>query len=109
MFRKAKVVAVVSILVAASGFQLYNAVFYGMTYVRRLGWRTYGEAPTAFIINTVLSCILLFAIVFVIWIRDGKREQALKRLPPPTVEESHVFPCDSQNTESSRGAKIDRS
>jgi hypothetical protein len=109
MFRKAKVVALTGFLIAAFGFPLYSAVFYGMTYVRRQGWRTYGEAPTAFIINTVLSCIALFAIGFVLWIRDGKREQALRRLPPPLIEESHISRYEDQNTEGRKNAKNDRS
>ena len=109
MLRKAKAVALVGLVVAVSGFPLYSAVFYGMTYVKRHGWQTYEEAPTAFLFNTVLSCIALVAIVpflaFLAWVRDGKRERAFKRLPPPLIEESHISRDKYQNTEGNKGVK----
>lgn len=109
MLRKAKAVALVGFVVAVSGFPLYSAVFYGITYVKRQGWQTYEEAPSAFILNTVLSCIALVAIVaflaFLAWVRDGKRERAFKRLPPPLIEESHVSRYKDQNTEGNKRVK----
>jgi hypothetical protein len=53
---KFKGVILIGFLVVAAGFAPYNAIFHGMVNVKRDGWRTYEEAPVAFVVTTLSRC-----------------------------------------------------
>ncbi|MCJ9753415.1 hypothetical protein MOV61_22090 [Neorhizobium sp. BETTINA12A] len=106
---KFKGVILIGFLVIAAGFAAYNVIIHGMVYVKRDGWRTYEEAPVAFVVTTLASAVMLVALAasaaLIIWLGMGKRDRPFKGPPVPLVEETHISEYKAPSSEGNECVK----
>lgn len=101
--KTAVALAVMLLIIGFVIYDLYEAVFEGLVYVKRRGWQTFQQSPVRYIFTVASGMIFLIFLAFLVYIAIMAK-RADVRSPPPrlrdlTLYDDSIVRLTSQNPE----------